>query len=1105
MAIVNIDIPENIKKKMILPFQYMIDVMNFTTTFTSSSNFLISVNIDLGILEVGNNNLLLVLRSGGKEYELRYNLIKTINNSTKCTFVHNIDEYDPVIPLTEIIEELQFRPNQRNYINVDKIERVLLKLRSSTNTLLKDIQRSKCPHIYDLDLKKVDRYMYGENEFLSSEVTFEVQNQKYIRRNDDGVIFKGPLRESIDRNIVYPFFIFHNDININIDNINILIDHRSIYLEILGFGNINYNMVYTNSIDISTTKKFILPRVDRTMVNNMTLDIQPASNIHTILLNGRSITPGNINSNALNNNGINVLEVTGTTLNRIGFSNRIPAMEFTIRPNNFECILIRQDVEIIDIESETDMSDFEFVLSNGGIYFDLDNIPKTGKGIKFDNINKLDIYVDSNSNNVVEVPQDSTYKIYPDTTFISNNGILYRDFKDHQNNVFETIDSSKIEYKSYYYRDNESLDNITRYDQMSNYIDKIRGTLDMPYLDNIIKPMDFAFQLGIPKIDRIFNIVEYLCKYNSHLLSEYIDDKSEISNKIFTGKEIKEESEKIGSNYKYIYDKYINLFEIVECMVFVNGILLNEDDIVRNLEENIITFKNLRDDDEIEFLIFNRVSNYVYPMEFRQSDKEYLIGNYIPFRDLQLTCYDINNHIYRNIPKIESLQYDISEHMEDLGRGYINLNLPEYYDNINVFLSSKRQFKHHRHVISNSDLMIKELYKIMIPDEFKFCNNRKQYLFFYNGRKMSYNDAQVCLNRWNLPFDKRFAHINKQCKIGDIIDIYYVPDEMEEIVFKDSVSDRGYITIPQLSLGYPISAEHTSIFVNGKKMTSNTVDIISNREVRVIEETGSTKNISVLKHITYSDEIFEMIRNFKSAWDIMTDSLTEEEKDEMFGFDIFLKDIDPNLRDNIYTRKQVLYEIIRRYWLVTGNKVKVECPMFYVSDINGQMVLTIDSRDYHSFDIAEFIIKIKRDYGITDTYINANDAIIEYRDLDVSSYTTVYNDGVTVLKNDSNLATSDIPNIIQILIRDLELDESTLAQFTVDAAMEYIIKYIEGSGIPIFNSINASIIHPYNYEKHPTMGSLKEYPVYPIAISAQDKQIMKLPKLYNTDMLGGEV
>lgn len=1101
---VDIELPQFVKDEMFFPYEYLANVKNFDTGFISNNVFDISIDIDKFILDIGNNNMVLALKYNGKETELRYNLHRDNLDNITSSYVHLIDTYTPVIPLSNVIEKVPYKPNKNNNINIEEIESILNRLKSSTNTMLKDIQHSKCPHYYDIRLEKVDRYVFMENEYNSKEVTLQVLNQKYIRRESGDVSFRGPLIEAINQKIVYPFILFNNRVNIDINNINIIIDNRSMYLEFVLFGNIEYELSSDTPINISAPTNITLPYIDDDIRDVMELRVFPNSNVSTVVLNDVSITLGNISRAALSVKGPNVLTLQGTSINKISFKNTKPAKEFYIDIDKIDCILIPQDVEFVNVDRTTDLTDIHFVLSGGIMSFNSDfanGLVPNGTGIKIKNTNKLKIYDGVVSDNIIEVIQDPQCKIYKDTTFITDYGVLESDIKDYQNNVFEISNnfSSRISYKSFYFEDSESLDNITRFTKMSNYIDRIKNNLDIPALDSIINPLDFTFELGVPKIDRIFNILEILCKYNSYLLDDYVSSKSDIESKIYPGIQIKQESDIVDGKHVYSFNKYVDIFEKNECMVFVNGLLYDESLIDRQEDDILITFENIDDSDEIEFLVFKRVNNYISTTRYDHANKEYLIGNYIEYRDLEMSTYDIHNHIYRHIPKLEELQYDVSKYITPTGRGYIDIDLPIYYNSRDIYIGSKRKFLHNRYVIKDNETMIKELYKILIPDEFKFCNNRKQYLFFHNGRKIPYNDAQVCLNKWNLPFDKRFIHLNKKCQVGDIIDIYYVPDEMAEILFEYKIDPRGYITVDQDSLGYPLTAKNSSIFVNGKKLNSEYVENISNREVKINHDIGSIRNVSILKHISYHDEVFEMIRSFRSAWDRMIGTLSNEDKDSLFGFSIFIQDIENDLRGNIYSRRQVLYEILRRYWLVCSNKVKVENPLFDISDIDGKLVLPINSTYKYNYNIAEYVIKKYQEIGITKDFIDANDEIVDYVDFDIAAYVPYYQEGLSVIPNNSNVGDSDLANIIDIIIRDLGLDPALLTQFTVDAVIEYVIKYTEDSGIPIFNSIDASIIHPYNYDKLITIGHLKNYPIFPIPINSEEYNIMDLPRLYDED------
>ena len=250
----------------------------------------------------------------------------------------------------------------------------------------------------------------------------------------------------------------------------------------------------------------------------------------------------------------------------------------------------------------------------------------------------------------------------------------------------------------------------------------------------------------------------------------------------------------------------------------------------------------------------------------------------------------------------------------------------------------------------------------MWSNKFKYCTNKGQFILFHNGRKISGRDAVICLNKWNLPFNKRFIHLNKKCEIGDIIDIYYVPEELKEVYFSEEIEERGYIHINYDDLGYTLDGKNSSVFVNGKRVPSKDIESVGNDHARIISDTHSRRNVSVVKHIYHDDDIFQIMRTVESQWDKMIAGLSDKELDELFDFDLFLTDTEDNMRDNLYPDYMVLYEIIRRYWIEANDRANIENPLFYVERYDdGQNILRIDSSIY--------TLSIP---GVLDKYVNTD-------------------------------------------------------------------------------------------------------------------------------------
>lgn len=990
-------------------------------------------------------------------------------------------------------------------MNVEEIENVIGRVLAHTKTSLLNVQESKVPHYYDLGLERTYKYYYNGTEVSSTKVLYKINNTKNVKLNENRYInFKGTLVDAIKDNIINPFILFLDNQMIDFDRITLITDARYTYIEIADCHITHFNLGSSKS----NINKIYLPYIPKGF-KDIKINISPPEAISRMKLN--SVVVDNdiiIDSKIFKDENILDL-VLLNSISNLTISSKITSL-FDFNPV-CKCILIPEnDVDIDRISNVQNIDkQYDFIFANGKYYsvneFNSSSFLLNGIGIKVNTKFSIDIKEGKTVNKIIDLNQDVEYKTFKNTVFTFNNGYLDDNIIDYQNNIFRSNNNKDLVYKSFFFKENEALDNITKYSKMSNYISDIKNNIAHMNVADIINPLDYEFTHGMDKTDRIYSVIESICKHNSYLLQEYIDSKSNIEVKYYTGERIKYLSSMDEfDNYTFSVSRYIKGQKMQDIIVFRNGLLYDNLTYTDNdIEINIGS--DIQDNDYIEIMIFKYIYNNDIKLIINDDNRTQLITNYIPFKDLYLLSYDIDNHIYKHIPKKDELQYSVENSLEYIGNGEVKIITPVYYDNHPVSLSSGRKFIHEKYTIKDDELKIKDLYKILLPDTFRYCINRNQFMMFHNNRKISNSDAYVCLNKWNLPFDKRFIHLNKKCLPGDVIDIYYVPDEVSEVYFSDIITDKGYIEIDKTKLGYNFDSINSSIFVNGKRVPDKFVDSISTDTVRITQDINTLKNISVIKHITYTDEVFDIIRAIKSEWDSMVSGLSETELDDIFNFNVLLQDTEPDLRDNIYAKKMVLYEIVRRYWLIANRKVRVENPMFNIQDIDGQLVLPLNST-YKGIDIVKILedgimddSMIINVGGVPSIPIDSNTSII-YQKLNTPTYQEYFQDGVAIIPSDSNKTFDNIDHIIDILINEGVLQADTMNNVTIDSLIEYLLAYGTTVGLPVYNSIDASIIRPYFYEPDITIKS--NIPdIYPIPIDSEFDQIMDLPEIFDTSQL----
>lgn len=872
-------------------------------------------------------------------------------------------------------------------LNVNAIERIISRLLHTTSMQLDKVQKAKCPHYIDIDIECLDDkyYVYNEQEIKSKNRIFKIPDTNILKRGESrSITFSGPMLNFVNSGMLRPFIIFIDNVFINPNDIYIHTDIKNTYLEIQNLNNIKFTLGNDIPEVCNGYYKVMLPKIPDQFKEYMILGID-SSNIETIeniCLNNVPINLQNISDikEIIHSDSSNILEFNcndSIILDIIFNSIR----DVFIPIEDIKMVLLPDDT-IFNLDNKN-INDNTFIFKSGLLYNDsiygLSNLKPSCITIDIPyQDNTIEFHNSLPDEKFITLPQYPEYKIFPDMMFIFHDGYPITDYINHNLNTFEMYNNMNIWYRGWYYEENYSNDNIIRYNQLADLLTKILDGNMPEHVEQIIDPFNFDFDRNILQQDRIKNIVEEICNYNTYLLQEYIDIHSNVEVKGYTYDQIIELSDYKEGIYSMKFQIYFDDINEIRFIVFKNGLLYDMNNIRMDYQYIYIDIPEdeLDEDDYFEFMKFKKVCMREIKLNIDPNNNEYLLANYIPYEDMLLLTHTIDNHIYKYIPVSKDLQYEIQSDMTDLGKGYVEINLSDYYHNREVSLYSKRMFVHSKYIITGNEDMIKELYTINLPSEFKYCTNRNQFLVFLNGRKIHNSDTFFCLNKWNLPFDKRFLHITKKCKIGDILDIFYVPEEMNEIYLLDNISDDGYIEIDKSKLGYNFDGINSSIFINGRRLPDPDIVHICSDTVRIIKDTRSIKNISILQHIPYKDYVFEVISSISSIWDIMIKSINKPELDDLFNFDLILTDTEENIKSNSYTKEMVLYDIVRRYWLIIEKKMKEENPAFYVGNYEDQSVAVINS-SIEAFNIIDYIID---HMDTTDDHIviDAEEGLLEY-------------------------------------------------------------------------------------------------------------------------------
>ncbi len=443
--------------------------------------------------------------------------------------------------------------------------------------------------------------------------------------------------------------------------------------------------------------------------------------------------------------------------------------------------------------------------------------------------------------------------------------------------------------------DNNSSINTSLSGKVENqqYLEQVFTENTKPYLT------DLKSELVMEDSNDLDQNIAAIMEYDSTLLNSAYSNDSMIYSKIYSGTEIKALSINGVFNTGCI-DKINNTAVIV----FVNGSLFNR----YNEVEYVVGRYNIPTDtmlntDIVEILFFseydNVIGDLVVPLEGIQLNKPML--DLSSKRLFSTTPIDPSYTVDEN----ELAQYEVAFEISNTG-----LLTVEYdYIGIPVQIVSDRQFRHKSYTIDSYAIGIE------IASDFKFCHDINKYMIFLNGKKVDRSNYTVTITRPTRPFDKLEVYLNLIMVNGDKLDIFYIPDVLIDTSIDGVLGSNGDITISKADIKYPLTKDTFMIFVNGKKIDSTQIQDIDSTKIKILSDVESLKNVSIIQYLQ-CDLFATAFQSVTSVWDSIMNSISDSEINNLMNSSSSITDVEIDFKENMIPMKSVLYEIMKRYWII---------------------------------------------------------------------------------------------------------------------------------------------------------------------------------------------
>lgn len=592
-------------------------------------------------------------------------------------------------------------------------------------------------------------------------------------------------------------------------------------------------------------------------------------------------------------------------------------LDYTDTVYTKECILIPQDIvyiensDIITVDNifafETESNKLSLSAVEGETYTTIDLIS-----------NKKDVYYECKE--IVDVEEyiktdlESDKKMNKDSLFIFNNGYLapYLEFEIEALNMFKIKDNNaqgNMVYKLFYYnKSNKSKDNIYSIKNFDDLLEYIKSEKQTPkHIKYLSESFDFKYDKSLSYEENIYNTLNYIMKYNSSMLDDIYRKKSNIISKTFTGKQIKANMDKFGF---VRMSRRIGLDILTNVIIFVNGELYKAyNELKYKNKDFIIPIIDIEDEDVIEILYFKDVDNRRLKVNFSSTgDDRYVMDSSINIENMKL--FSMNPHEeYFNIERKDYIQYEIDFSYEKQEDQVIKI-IPEdsfYYDRT-LSLVSERQFQYACKIAKNNCI------NMILPEDFRFCNNINKYMVFLNGRKLDNDNFKVTIPKPTRPFDEISVYINIVLSKGDKLEVFYVPDVMEEILVEQELNLSGTVVIDKSKLAYNLNKDLYMIFVNGKKVHISQMFNIDQNRLKLVSGVEAIHNLSIIKHVKDDEILSELFKESKDKITEILEALNSEDIDLLYGND-GVSNIEEDIKSEQVSMKSVMYKIIHDYYL----------------------------------------------------------------------------------------------------------------------------------------------------------------------------------------------
>lgn len=481
----------------------------------------------------------------------------------------------------------------------------------------------------------------------------------------------------------------------------------------------------------------------------------------------------------------------------------------------------------------------------------------------------------SNLNNLFVFSPDGSF--FPDSRFYMTN---------YSKNMYSyEFDEKDVTYKMFYF--NKANDSKGMIYDIPNQ-DRVKHDLRQKYIpsnsipeDDFKSPFDFKLSREKTYLTNISEATRYIMGYNMQLLVDYYRDQSNIKSYVYTGRHILDLSIKNGGILTMPRQRNNGLFDYV--LIFVNDRLYEYYHEIKYTASvfSVPIYNHVHHTDKVEIVHFRNVFNTYskltvnnkldYICEQMRYDNFELFANnesgrmtYEPFDISKCAFYKLDFDYKNNFNKYGKYE-NTSIKLED-----------SYFIDKEINIAPKRQF----HTMYYN-VLVDNRTEFDLDPSFRFCQNTNQYMIYVNGIKLNQDDWHIIYPEHDQPRTKITISLVGGLKVGDRIDIIYIPEAYEEMILENHTSKFGDIILETSSLDYTFDNELFLIYVDGRKIIKDDIQNISSERVRIKTNCDQWSDVCICKYLN-PDRILQKVFSYGDNWTKAVDNLSESDYEQLF-------------------------------------------------------------------------------------------------------------------------------------------------------------------------------------------------------------------------------